>query len=192
MRTRLFLFTVLLSSPLILFSQDEIGIPKLKPSGTYWGIGYYASGSIGLSNGYVNEGAVQPGYGGTIEITHNASKSTAVLMIGKNIIFSRYGGEHFDAVEFSLGPRIYFQKKSGQFGELTIGGIMVRQTVDNIIIGYNYYPDFFSNPEFDFLITEVAAINQRSMNAHESIGFKMIDSYEEDGINWNIMLWDWT
>lgn len=46
--------------------------------------------------------------------------------------------------------------------------------------------------EFNFLITEVAAINQRSMNAHESIGFKTIDSYEEDGINWNIMLWDWT
>jgi predicted GNAT family N-acyltransferase len=46
--------------------------------------------------------------------------------------------------------------------------------------------------EFDFLITEVAAINLRSMSAHESIGFKTIDSYDEDGIVWNIMLWDWT
>jgi GNAT superfamily N-acetyltransferase len=46
--------------------------------------------------------------------------------------------------------------------------------------------------EFDFLITEVAAINLRSMSAHEAIGFKVIDSYEEDGIIWNIMLWDWT
>lgn len=45
--------------------------------------------------------------------------------------------------------------------------------------------------EFDFLITEVGAINLRSMSAHEYIGFKTIDSYEEDGINWNIMLWDW-
>ena len=45
--------------------------------------------------------------------------------------------------------------------------------------------------EFDFLITEVAAINSRSMSAHESIGFKTIDSYDEDGIVWNIMLWDW-
>ncbi|MDI1305705.1 MAG: GNAT family N-acetyltransferase [bacterium] len=45
--------------------------------------------------------------------------------------------------------------------------------------------------EFDFLITEVAAINLRSMSAHEYIGFKTIDSYEEDGINWDIMLWDW-
>jgi ribosomal protein S18 acetylase RimI-like enzyme len=46
--------------------------------------------------------------------------------------------------------------------------------------------------EFDFLITEVATINQRSMNAHESIGFTTIDNYEEEGVNWNIMLWDWT
>jgi hypothetical protein len=45
--------------------------------------------------------------------------------------------------------------------------------------------------EFDFLITEVAAINLRSMSAHEYIGFKTIDSYDEDSIVWNIMLWDW-
>ena len=56
---------------------------------------------------------------------------------------------------------------------------------------YDFYGTQLQH-EFDFLITEVAAINQRSMNAHESIGFKMIDSYEEDGINLNIMLWDWT
>jgi predicted GNAT family N-acyltransferase len=56
---------------------------------------------------------------------------------------------------------------------------------------YDFYKTQLQQ-EFDFLITEVAAINQRSMNAHESIGFKTIDSYDEDGIVWNIMLWDWT
>lgn len=56
---------------------------------------------------------------------------------------------------------------------------------------YDFYRTQLQH-EFDFLITEVAAINQRSMNAHESIGFKTIDSYKEDSINWNIMLWDWT
>lgn len=29
------------------------------------------------------------------------------------------------------------------------------------------------------------------MQAHETIGFKTIDSYEANGILWNIMLWDW-
>jgi predicted GNAT family N-acyltransferase len=56
---------------------------------------------------------------------------------------------------------------------------------------YDFYRTQLQH-EFDFLITEVAAINQRSMNAHESVGFKKIDTYEEDGVNWNIMLWDWT
>lgn len=56
---------------------------------------------------------------------------------------------------------------------------------------YDYYKTQLQQ-EFDFLITEVAAVNLRSMSAHEAIGFKAIDSYEEDGIVWNIMLWDWT
>jgi hypothetical protein len=29
------------------------------------------------------------------------------------------------------------------------------------------------------------------MQAHEAVGFKIIDTYQEDGIVWNIMLWDW-
>lgn len=56
---------------------------------------------------------------------------------------------------------------------------------------YQFYKEEL-NREFDYLITEVAAINLRSMQAHEAIGFKIIDTYQEDGIVWNIMLWDWT
>jgi predicted GNAT family N-acyltransferase len=56
---------------------------------------------------------------------------------------------------------------------------------------YHFYREELQH-KFDHLITEVAAINLRSMQAHEAIGFKTIDNYEEDGIVWNIMLWDWT
>lgn len=56
---------------------------------------------------------------------------------------------------------------------------------------YHFYREELQH-EFDYLITEVAAINLRSMQAHEAIGFKIIDTYEEDRIIWNIMLWDWT
>lgn len=45
--------------------------------------------------------------------------------------------------------------------------------------------------EFDYLITEVDSINLRSMQAHEVIGFKTIESYVEAGVTWNIILWDW-
>ena len=55
---------------------------------------------------------------------------------------------------------------------------------------YDFYRTQLQH-EFDFLITEVASINLRSMSAHEAVGFKVIDSYVEDGIVWNIMLWDW-
>ncbi|MBP6181965.1 GNAT family N-acetyltransferase [Flavobacterium sp.] len=55
---------------------------------------------------------------------------------------------------------------------------------------YHFYREELQH-EFDYLITEVATINLRSMQAHEAIGFKIIDTYEEDGIVWNIILWDW-
>ena len=56
---------------------------------------------------------------------------------------------------------------------------------------YHFYKEELHH-EFDFLITEVAAINIRSIHAHDAIGFKIIDTYNEDGIEWNIILWDWT
>jgi GNAT superfamily N-acetyltransferase len=55
---------------------------------------------------------------------------------------------------------------------------------------YHFYKEELHH-EFDFLITEIAVINLRSMQAHEAVGFKIIDTYQEDGIVWNIMLWDW-
>jgi ribosomal protein S18 acetylase RimI-like enzyme len=46
--------------------------------------------------------------------------------------------------------------------------------------------------KYDYLVTEIATTNLRSMQAHDSIGFKVICIYEEGGIEWNIILWDWT
>jgi len=45
---------------------------------------------------------------------------------------------------------------------------------------------------YDFLITEVDDTNFRSLQAHQAIGFIIIDSYKENGIFWNIISWDWT
>lgn len=55
---------------------------------------------------------------------------------------------------------------------------------------YHFYREELQH-QFDYLITEVASINIRSMQAHDTIGFKIIDTYIEDGIEWNIILWDW-
>ena len=44
---------------------------------------------------------------------------------------------------------------------------------------------------FDFIITEVAHRNQRSLQAHFKIGFKNIKEYHSDtGEHWVVLLWD--
>ncbi|HEX8699888.1 MAG TPA: GNAT family N-acetyltransferase [Myxococcaceae bacterium] len=47
-------------------------------------------------------------------------------------------------------------------------------------------------PRFDFIITEVATRNQRSMRAHERVGFQTIHTYRDATDEWAVVLWDWT
>lgn len=44
---------------------------------------------------------------------------------------------------------------------------------------------------YSLLITEVAANNKRSLQAHYAIGFKDLLVYEADQIVWHIVQWDW-
>ncbi len=45
--------------------------------------------------------------------------------------------------------------------------------------------------KYDLLITEVAANNLRSLNAHYAIGFKTLVIYDADQIDWHLIHWDW-
>ena len=45
--------------------------------------------------------------------------------------------------------------------------------------------------KYDLLITEVDADNQRSLQAHYAIGFKKLASYLANGVEWQIVYWDW-
>ncbi len=46
--------------------------------------------------------------------------------------------------------------------------------------------------QYDFVITEVATRNTRSMRAHERVGFQIIEIYTvESGEEWALILWDW-
>lgn len=47
------------------------------------------------------------------------------------------------------------------------------------------------NSKFDFVITEVSQHNQRSMKAHQRVGFETIHSYSDQTDDWNILLWNW-
>lgn len=46
-------------------------------------------------------------------------------------------------------------------------------------------------PQFDFIVTEVATRNKRSLRAHERVGFKTIHVYTDELDEWAVVLWDW-
>lgn len=46
------------------------------------------------------------------------------------------------------------------------------------------------SPDFDYIITEIASRNYRSLRAHEKIGFEVIKIYKiGDGEEWVLVLW---
>lgn len=45
-------------------------------------------------------------------------------------------------------------------------------------------------PKFKYIVTEVDAANQRSLNAHLAIGFKTIKKYHSDGREWYLICWN--
>ncbi len=44
---------------------------------------------------------------------------------------------------------------------------------------------------FDLCLTEVSTSNQRSMKAHERVGFKILHTFKDKTDEWNILVWDW-
>ncbi len=44
---------------------------------------------------------------------------------------------------------------------------------------------------FDLCLTEVSTSNQRSMKAHERVGFKILHTFRDETDEWNILVWDW-
>jgi len=55
---------------------------------------------------------------------------------------------------------------------------------------YHYYKDCLKD-QYQYLVTDVAQENQRSIKAHLKTGFEIIHSIEYGGIGWEIVIWDW-
>ncbi len=45
--------------------------------------------------------------------------------------------------------------------------------------------------QYDLLITEVAANNTRSLQAHYAVGFTTLITYQSDGVEWCLIRWNW-
>lgn len=89
---------------------------------------------------------------------------------------------------------LYKNKIIAEYNYIVVGQVCIQKEfrgqgiVDNCYAAYKkYYAD-----KYDFVITEIAAANQRSLNAHKRIGFTEIHSYTApDKEDWIIVLWDW-
>jgi len=46
-------------------------------------------------------------------------------------------------------------------------------------------------PTYDFVLTEIATNNARSMRAHEKIGFVSVNTYTSETGEWNVVIWPW-
>ncbi len=89
---------------------------------------------------------------------------------------------------------LYGSKKIADYNYIVAGQVCTNKEyrgqgiVDNC---YGTYKNFYSD-KYDFVITEIATTNLRSLHAHKRIGFLEIHSYTApDKENWIIVLWDW-
>jgi ribosomal protein S18 acetylase RimI-like enzyme len=55
---------------------------------------------------------------------------------------------------------------------------------------YNHFKNCYAD-RFEYLVTDVAQANIRSLKAHKKSGFQVIDTLTYGGIGWDIVLWDW-
>lgn len=55
---------------------------------------------------------------------------------------------------------------------------------------YNKHKEVYQS-KFDFILTEVATRNLRSLNAHKRIGFETINRYIDELDEWEVIIWDW-
>lgn len=55
---------------------------------------------------------------------------------------------------------------------------------------YSFYREELQQ-NYDGLITEVATSNQRSLNAHLSVGFEILQTHVSEDISWELVYWDW-
>lgn len=55
---------------------------------------------------------------------------------------------------------------------------------------YQKHREVYSR-KYDFIITEVATRNTRSLRAHERVGFETLHVYRDEIDEWAVILWDW-
>jgi len=55
---------------------------------------------------------------------------------------------------------------------------------------YHQHRALFSD-KFDFVVTEIATRNTRSIRAHQRVGFQSIYTFQDETDHWDIVVWNW-
>ncbi|PWU03172.1 MAG: GNAT family N-acetyltransferase [Bacteroidetes bacterium] len=108
-------------------------------------------------------------------------KECRILVPGLDPMF-----ESFDALEWK-------GKKLKEYRFYVMGQICIAKEFRGQGIFeqlYLHHKKIFS-PVYDFIITEVATRNTRSLRAHEKVGFKTIHTYTDELDTWAVVIWDW-
>lgn len=118
------------------------------------------------------------------------------MVVGYALVMTKEFSSHIPV----LGPMFETFKKISYQGKIldnysfyVMGQICISETYRGQGIFrelYNTHKRYYSD-SFDLCVTQVSTSNQRSMKAHESIGFKTIHTFEDETDQWNIIVWDW-
>ena len=135
-----------------------------------------------------------------LQSMHDAAPSVIALFEGKVVGYSLVAlktirEEHALLADlFNTIDQLNFQSKELSesnyvvVGQLCVGkGFRGIGLVDRM---YQYYKECYAS-EYEYLITDVAKANQRSLKAHRKTGFQVIDELSFEGVGWDIVLWDW-
>ncbi|MEH0155892.1 GNAT family N-acetyltransferase [Limibacter armeniacum] len=88
----------------------------------------------------------------------------------------------------------YQGKKLSQYNYYVMGQVCVADSHKGKGVFramYSKHKEVFSGL-YDLCLTEVSYSNQRSMKAHEKVGFKVIKTFKDETDEWNIIGWDWS
>ena len=97
------------------------------------------------------------------------------------------------AMTLHLERLIYGDKNLGDYKYYVMGQVCIDHAYRGrgvFSMLYNEHKKLFSS-SYDFVVTEISTINQRSIAAHKKIGFKTIHTYRDTLDEWNVVLWDW-
>jgi ribosomal protein S18 acetylase RimI-like enzyme len=95
--------------------------------------------------------------------------------------------EQFDQLDFK-------GKKVSGYHYLVVGQVCVGKDYRGLGVFdqlYQKYKEVHSK-DFDFVITEIATNNVRSLKAHQRVGFQEIQRFTDPiPMEWSIVIWDW-